>query len=78
MAGAPALVVPGHMVPGAATDLSAVKRTRSDLLAFEEELVNAADSEVLKAAMLARNPDLGMGVAMDVGAKVATGEMAWG
>lgn len=78
IARAPAVVVPGHMVPGAATDLSAVEHTRSYLLAFEEELAKAADSEALKAAMLARYPDLGMGVALDVGAKVATGEMAWG
>jgi len=77
-ASAPAVVVPGHMVPSAATDLSAVKHTKDYLLAFEEELAKAKDSAALKAAMEARFPNLGMGVALDIGAKVATGEMPWG
>jgi hypothetical protein len=33
---------------------------------------------VLNAAMDVRFPDLGMGVALDIGSKVATGEMKWG
>lgn len=74
----PAVVVPGHMMPGAGTDLAAVEYTRAYLVAFEEELAKAADAAGLKAAMLARYPDLGMGVALDVGSKVATGEMKWG
>ena len=32
----------------------------------------------LIAAMTARYPDAGMGVALQIGAKVATGEMKWG
>jgi hypothetical protein len=32
----------------------------------------------LKAAMEARFPNLGMGVALDIGSKVAKGEMKWG
>ncbi|WP_395854270.1 hypothetical protein [Cystobacter fuscus] len=75
---APAVVVPGHMVPGFATDLSAVEQTRAYLLAFEEELAKAQDSAALKAAMQARFPGFGMGIALDIGAKVATGEMKWG
>ncbi|MCQ4161600.1 MBL fold metallo-hydrolase [Roseomonas sp. GC11] len=74
----PAIVVPGHMAPGAAVDLSAVAHTRAYLLAFEEELARAANGAALKAAMEARFPGLGMGVALDIGAKVATGEMKWG
>ena len=38
----PAVVVPGHMAPGAATDVSAIHYTRDYLLAFEEELAKAA------------------------------------
>lgn len=72
----PAVVVAGHMVPGVATDLSAVEHTKTYLLAFEEEL--AKDSAGLKAAMEARFPGLAMGVALDIGSKVATGEMKWG
>ena len=32
----------------------------------------------LKGAMEARFPGLGMGVALDIGSKVAKGEMKWG
>ncbi|UVK51189.1 MBL fold metallo-hydrolase [Mesorhizobium sp. AR02] len=74
----PAVVVPGHMAPDAATGPSAVEFTKSYLLTFEEELSKAADSAALKAAMEARFPGLGMGVALDIGSKVAKGEMKWG
>jgi hypothetical protein len=74
----PAVVVPGHMVPGFATDLSSIERTQAYLRAFEEELARARDAASLKAAMEARFPGLGMGIALDIGAKVATGEMKWG
>ena len=73
----PAVVVPGHMTPEAKTDLSAVEHTKRYLLAFEEELAKAKDAAALKAAMEARFPGLSMGVALDIGSKVATGEMKW-
>jgi glyoxylase-like metal-dependent hydrolase (beta-lactamase superfamily II) len=74
----PAVVVPGHMAPGVATDAAALRYTRDYLLAFEEELAKAADSGALIAAMTRRYPDAGMGVALQIGAKVAKGEMQWG
>ncbi|MER8425003.1 MBL fold metallo-hydrolase [Mesorhizobium sp. M1403] len=74
----PAIVVPGHMMPEAATDLSGVEHTKTYLIAFEEELAKAKDAAALKSAMEARFPGLGMGVALDIGSKVATGEMKWG
>ncbi|MFC3324808.1 MBL fold metallo-hydrolase [Mesorhizobium cantuariense] len=74
----PAVVVPGHMALEAAIGPSAVEFTKSYLLAFEEELDKAADSAALKSAMEARFPGLGMGVALDIGSKVAKGEMKWG
>jgi glyoxylase-like metal-dependent hydrolase (beta-lactamase superfamily II) len=74
----PVIVVPGHMTPGAATDLSAIAHTKAYLIAFEEEIAKAKDSAGLKAAMEARFPGLGMGVALDIGSKVAKGEMKWG
>lgn len=48
--------------------------------AFPEARVLAAPkgSAALKAAMQDRFPDLGMGIALDIGAKVATGELTWG
>ena len=74
----PGIVVAGHMTPTAAADASAVDQTKAWLLAFEEELSKAADSAALNAAMKSRFPNLGMEVAIDIGAKVAMGEMAWG
>lgn len=74
----PSVVVAGHLVPDAATDLSGVAHTKAYLLAFEEERAKAKDAAALKAAMESRFPDLGMGVALDIGAKVAKGEMKWG
>lgn len=74
----PAVVVPGHMESDVALGLPAIEHTKSYLLAFEEALGAAKDSNALKAAMEARFPDLGMGVALDIGAKVATGKMQWG
>jgi len=66
------------MSVAAATDASAITYTRNYLVAFEEELAKATDSAALVTAMKRRYPDAGMGVALDIGAKVATGEMKWG
>lgn len=74
----PAIVVAGHMTPQSPTDLSGVEHTKAYLIAFEEELAKAKDAAALKTAMEARFPGLGMGVALDIGSKVATGEMKWG
>jgi glyoxylase-like metal-dependent hydrolase (beta-lactamase superfamily II) len=74
----PAIVVPGHMALDAATDASSIRYTRDYLLAFETELAKAADSTALIAAMTKRYPNAGMGVALQIGAKVAKGEMKWG
>ena len=74
----PAVVIPGHMAPTAPIDVSAIRYTRDYLVAFEEELAKAADSAALIAAMTKRYPTAGMGVALQIGAKVAKGEMKWG
>jgi|SRR5215472_3043808 len=74
----PSIVVPGHMTPEASTDVSAVEHTKNYLLAFEEELNKAKDAASLKTAMLSRFPSLDMEIALDIGSKVATGEMMWG
>jgi len=74
----PSVVVAGHMAPEVPTDISGVEHTIAYLKAFDEELAKASDSGALKAAMEARFPNLGMGIALDIGSKVATGEMKWG
>jgi hypothetical protein len=74
----PEIVVPGHLALNAAINASAIRYTRDYLLAFEEELAKAVDSAALIEAMTRRYPDAGMGVALQIGAKVAKGEMKWG
>ena len=74
----PRVVIPGHLATGAATDVTAIRYTRDYLVAFEEELAKPGDSNTLIAAMTKRYPSAGMGVALQIGAKVAKGEMKWG
>lgn len=74
----PAVVTPGHMAENAPLDASAIAYTRDYLAAFEDELPKAADSAALIAAMKKRYPQAGLDAALDIGAKVAKGEMKWG
>jgi len=74
----PSIVVAGHLQPDAPTDVSAIAHTRDYLLAFEQELARATNSAALMDAMKRRYPEAGMGVALEIGAKVAMGEMKWG
>ncbi|RYF60191.1 MAG: MBL fold metallo-hydrolase [Comamonadaceae bacterium] len=74
----PAVVIAGHLAPGGSTDASAIRYTRDYLIAFEQELAQAADSAALVAAMTKRYPNAAMPVALQIGAKVAKGEMKWG
>ena len=74
----PITVIPGHMTPAAAIDISAIAFTRDYLVAFDEELAKAGNSAELIAAMTKRYPELGMGIALQIGAKVAKGDMPWG
>ena len=66
------------MASDAATDLSAIEHTKAYLAAFEEELGKSKGPDAVIAAMNARFPGLGMDVALNIGAKAATGEMQWG
>ena len=72
------MVVPGHLGAHGALDVSAVNYTREYLLAFEEEVAKAANSNALIAAMNKRYPNAGLAPALQIGAKVAKGEMKWG
>ncbi|WP_228391087.1 MBL fold metallo-hydrolase [Pseudomonas lactis] len=74
----PQVVVPGHLTPNAQVNASAIHYTRDYLLAFEHELAKAADSAAVIEAMTQLYPDAGMGIALQLGAKVAKDEMEWG
>jgi glyoxylase-like metal-dependent hydrolase (beta-lactamase superfamily II) len=73
----PAMVVPGHMTPGTALDASAIGYTRTYLQRFNAELVKAKTAADLIEAMKKAYPQAGMGIALDIGAKVNKGEMQW-
>lgn len=73
----PAVVVPGHMAAGAEQNTSAIRYTRDYLLRFEAESGKASNAAELIAAMQKAYPQAGLGVALDIGAKVAKGEMKW-
>ncbi len=73
----PALVVPGHMAAGTATDVTAIAYTREYLQRFEAELPKAANGAELIATMQKAYPKAGLGLALDIGAKVNKGEMKW-
>ncbi|HWI22421.1 MAG TPA: MBL fold metallo-hydrolase [Baekduia sp.] len=74
----PELVVPGHRLPGAPADVSAIRYTRDYLNAYEEVLEDAADGEAATDALVKLYPESGMLIAAQIGPKVAKGEMKWG
>lgn len=73
----PAVVVPGHMAAGSALDDSAIRYTRDYLNTFETQLGKTKNAAELIAAMQKAYPTAGLGMALDIGAKVGKGEMSW-
>jgi glyoxylase-like metal-dependent hydrolase (beta-lactamase superfamily II) len=73
----PATVVPGHMAPGTALDETAIAYTRDYLKRFEQEAAKAPNAAALIEAVQQAYPKAGMGIALDIGAKVHKGEMKW-
>ncbi|WP_406194479.1 MBL fold metallo-hydrolase [Kitasatospora sp. NBC_01560] len=74
----PAFVAAGHRMAGAPTDTTSIDHTRDYLRAFETEIGRAPDAAAAKEALEQRYPDLGMTLAVDLGTKVAKGELVWG
>lgn len=73
----PATVVPGHMAAGTALDVSAIRYTRDYLQRFDAEAAKAQSGAELIEAMKKAYPQAGLGIALDIGAKVNKGEMKW-
>lgn len=73
----PATVVPGHMAAGSPLDTSGIRHTRAWLQRFAAEAPRAANAAQLIETMKAAYPQAGLGIALDIGAKVNKGEMAW-
>jgi len=73
----PATVVPGHMAAGTPLDASSIRYTRDYLQRFDLEAAKAKTASELIDAMKKAYPQAGLGVALDIGAKVNKGEMQW-
>lgn len=73
----PAVVVPGHMAAGTVLDASSIRYTREYLQRFDAEAAKAATAAALIDAMKKAYPQAGLGIALDIGAKVSKGEMQW-
>jgi glyoxylase-like metal-dependent hydrolase (beta-lactamase superfamily II) len=73
----PAVVIPGHSLPGQRQDASQLSWSQAYLGRFEQELSKAGNSAALIGAMKGAYPDAGLGIALDIGAKVNKGEMKW-
>ncbi|WMW79812.1 MBL fold metallo-hydrolase [Undibacterium cyanobacteriorum] len=70
-------VVPGHMAAGTKLDSSTIRYTREYLQRFDVEAAKAKDGASLIKAMQTAYPNAGLGIALDIGAKVNKGEMQW-
>jgi glyoxylase-like metal-dependent hydrolase (beta-lactamase superfamily II) len=73
----PAVVIPAHAKSESAFDLTAVKHTKGYLKFYEEVLKTNKSSETLMTAIKAKYPSLTFDIALQIGAKVNTGEMKW-
>lgn len=73
----PAVVVPGHYLPGPSNALNAARYTAGYIKSFDREAAKAVDSKALIAAMKKQFPDAGEPGSLEISAKVAKGEMKW-
>lgn len=73
----PTIVVPAHANTASPFDLSAVKHTKNYIQYYEEALKTNKTSAALIAALKAKYPALTFDIALQIGAKVNTGEMKW-
>lgn len=73
----PEIVIPAHANNASPFDISAVKHTKSYIQFYDEALKTNKTSEDLIKAIKAKYPALTFETALQIGAKVNTGEMKW-
>ena len=73
----PNVIIPAHANNKAAFNLNSVKHTKEYLLFYEEALKTNTTSESLINTIKAKYPALTFDIALQIGAKVNTGEMKW-
>ncbi|OCT28090.1 MBL fold metallo-hydrolase [Pseudomonas putida] len=74
---APRTVIPGHYLGQSSRSLDAVRFTAGYIRAFDSEAAKARDAAALITAMSKRYPNLADESSLELGAKVAKGEMKW-
>lgn len=73
----PATVIPGHALDSGKAGIDAVRYSRTYLQRFEAELEKKPSSANLIETMKRLYPQAGLDIALNIGAKVNTGEMKW-
>lgn len=73
----PVVVVPAHAAAGATMNLTSVKYTKEYLQTYEAELLKEKTSAGLIAALKKKYPNAQFLLALELSAKVNTGEMQW-
>ncbi|NLR74891.1 MBL fold metallo-hydrolase [Leeia aquatica] len=73
----PQSVVPGHMKPGSALDVSAIRFTRDYLQSYETALQEGKDGATVIQRMKQQWPAATGMLSLEIGAKVNKGEMPW-
>lgn len=73
----PEIVIPAHAASQSPFDITAVKHTKSYIEFYQEALKTSKTSEALIKAIKAKYPALTFDTALQIGAKVNTGEMKW-
>jgi glyoxylase-like metal-dependent hydrolase (beta-lactamase superfamily II) len=73
----PEIVVPAHGTSAANFTLASVKYTKDYILFYEDALKKYKTSESLVKALKEKYPSAGFETALQLGAKVNTGEMKW-
>ncbi|MFA9189127.1 MBL fold metallo-hydrolase [Flavobacterium magnesitis] len=73
----PEIIIPAHANSNSPFDITAVNHTKSYIQFYEEALKTNKTSEALIKALKAKYPTLTFETALQIGAKVNTGEMKW-
>lgn len=73
----PQIVIPAHGQKGDALDLKSVKHTKDYITFYEKALKKSKTSEELINIIKKKYPSLNFETALQIGAKVNTGEMPW-
>ena len=73
----PEIVIPAHANSNSPFDIAAVNHTKSYIQFYEEALKSNKTSEALITALKTKYPTLTFETALQIGAKVNTGEMKW-